>query len=82
MISKIAGAMAGKYFAGRNSGMKGALLGAGAGAIARRGFWPLAAGAAIAYGAKKLYDRRKRGSRSYPSEATPASPSGGPVSSR
>ena len=82
MIAKIAGAMAGKYFAGRNSGMKGALLGAGVGALARRGLWPLAAGAAVAYGAKKLYDRRRRSSPSYPSEATPSAPSGGPVSSK
>lgn len=81
MIAKIAGAMAGKYFAGRNRGLKGALLGAGVAGLAKRGFWPLAAGAAVAYGAKKLYDRR-RSSPSYPSEATPASPSGGPPSSR
>lgn len=81
MIAKIAGAMAGKYFAGRNSGLKGAALGAGAAALARRGFWPLAAGAAVAYGAKKLYERR-RSKPSYPSEAAPASSSGRSASSK
>lgn len=82
MLSKIIGAMVGKRVAGRNQGMKGALLGAGVAAIAKRGLGPLAAGAALAYGGKKLYDRYNRRKPSYPSEATPASPSGGPPSSR
>jgi hypothetical protein len=81
MLSKIFGGMIGKRVAGRNSGMKGALLGAGVAALAKRGFGPLAAGAALAYGGKKLYDRYNRRKPSYPSEATPASPSGGPPSS-
>lgn len=77
MLGKIIGAFAGRRIAGRNSGLKGALLGAGVGHLARRGLGPLAAGAAVAYGAKKLWDRRSRRSRhDYPSEATPASPSG------
>ena len=80
MLSKLAGAMAGKYVAGRNQGFKGALLGAGVAAVARRCFWPLALVGAAAYGAQKLYERRK-GAPSYPSEATPSSPSGGPPAS-
>ena len=82
MLSKLAGAMAGKYVAGRNRGLKGALLGAGVASVAKRGFWPLAAGAALFYGGKKLYERRRRSTPSYPSEATPSSPSGRPVSSK
>ena len=80
MLSKLAGAMAGKYVAGRNRGLKGAILGAGVAAVAKRGFWPLALAGAAAYGAKKLYERR-RSAPSYPSEATPSSPSGRSASS-
>ena len=76
MLGKIAGAFIGRRIAGRNSGAKGALLGYGAAALARRGLGPLAAVAAIGWGAKKLYDRRGRRSPSYPSDAAPASPSG------
>ena len=77
MLGKIAGAWLGSKIAGRNQGFKGALLGAGAAAIARRGLFPLAMAAGAAYGAKKLWDRSKRrGEPHYPSEATPAPPSG------
>lgn len=75
MFGKIAGAWLGSGIAGRNSGAKGALIGAGVAAIARRGLGPLAAVAAIGYGAKKLWDWRKgRSEPSYPSEATPSPP--------
>jgi hypothetical protein len=74
MLGKIAGALIGRRVAGRNSGAKGALIGAGIAALARRGLGPLAAVAAIGWGAKKLYERRGRRSPSYPSEATPSSP--------
>ena len=60
MIGKLAGAWLGNRIAGRNSRAKGAILGAGVAAIARRGFGPLAAAAAVGYGAKKLWDRRNR----------------------
>ena len=60
MLGKLAGAWLGNRVAGRNSGAKGALLGMGVAAIARRGFGPLAAAAAVGYGAKKLWDRRSR----------------------
>ena len=75
MLGKIAGALIGRRLAGRNEGMKGALMGAGVAAIARRGLGPLLATAAVGYGAKKLYDRFNRGrSPTYPSVATPTPP--------
>jgi hypothetical protein len=76
MFGKLAGAFIGRRIAGRNSGAKGALLGYGAAALARRGLGPLAAVAAIGWGAKKLYERRGRRTPSYPSDAAPAPPSG------
>lgn len=76
MLGKIAGALLGKKLAGRNEGMKGALIGAGTAAVARRGLGPLVATAAAAYGAKKAWDWwNKRDKPSYPSDATPSSPS-------
>ena len=56
MLGKIAGALLGKKLAGRNEGMKGALIGAGTASVARRGLGPLVATAAAAYGAKKAWD--------------------------
>lgn len=77
MLGKLAGAWLGRRVAGRNSGARGALIGAGIAALARRGLGPLAAAAAVGYGAKKLLDRRNRRSkRIYPSEATPSPPEG------
>ena len=75
MFGKLAGAFIGRRIAGRQSGAKGAILGYGIAALARRGFGPLAAAAAIGWGAKKLYERRGRRSPAYPSDATPAPPS-------
>jgi hypothetical protein len=74
MLGKIAGALIGMRVAGRNSGAKGALIGAGVAALARRDLAPLAAVAAIGWGAKKLYERRRRRAPSYPSDASPSSP--------
>ena len=76
MLGKLAGALIGRRIVGRQSGAKGALLGLGVAALARRGLGPLAAVAAIGWGAKKLYERRGRSKPTYPSDATPASPSG------
>ncbi len=77
MLGKLAGAWLGRRVAGRNSGAKGALIGAGVAALARRGLGPLAAVAAAGYGAKYLWDRRNRRNRpSYPPEATPSPPGG------
>ncbi len=59
MIGKIIGASVGRRVAGRNQGLKGALLGAAAPWLLRRAFTPLGIAALGAYGAKKLYDRRR-----------------------
>ena len=74
MLGKIAGALIGRRVAGRHSGAKGALLGAGLAAVARRGFGPLAGALALGWGAKKLYERRKNRSVRFPAEATPVAP--------
>ena len=76
MLGKIAGALIGRRLAGRHSGAKGALIGYGAAALARRGLAPLAAVAALGWGAKKLYERRRARAPAYPSDATPTPPSG------
>ena len=77
MLGKLAGAWLGRRIVGRNSGAKGALLGVGVASLARRGLGPLAAVAAVGYGAKYLWDRRnRRASPSYPSDATPSPPGG------
>ena len=74
MLGKIAGAVIGRRLASRNSGVKGALLGYGAMALARRGLGPLGLALGLGWGAKKLYEsRRSRRSPAYPSEATPSS---------
>ena len=76
MLGKLAGAWLGSRIAGRNSGVRGALVGYGTAALARRGLGPLAAAAAIGWGAKKLYERRRRRTPSYPSDAAPSSAAG------
>ena len=73
MLGKLAGAFIGNRVAGRYGGAKGALLGYGLAALARRGLGPLGLALAVGYGAKKLYDRRGRRSPEFPSAATPAS---------
>jgi hypothetical protein len=82
MLGKMAAALIGKRIAGRNQGLKGAIVGAGVATLAKRGLGPLAAGAVLLWGGKKLYDRYNRRKPSYPSEATPSSPSGEPPSSK
>lgn len=71
MLGKLAGAFVGRRIAGRNSGTKGALLGLGVAAIARRGFGPLAGVLALGWGAKKLMERRRGRSPGFPADATP-----------
>ena len=70
MIGKLIGASVGRRLAGRNQGMKGMLLGAAAPWLLRRAFTPLGFAAMGAYGAKKLYDRRR--ARRTSASATPA----------
>jgi hypothetical protein len=59
MIGKLIGAGIGRRLARRNEGGTGLLLGAAAPWLIRRAFTPLGAVALGAYGAKKLYDRRR-----------------------
>lgn len=75
MIGKLIGAKIGEKLAGRNSGFKGALIGAAAPWLLRRAFTPLGVAALGAWGAKKLWDRRRaaRDGRVTPSAAA-ASP--------
>jgi hypothetical protein len=75
MFGKLAGAWIGSKVAGRNRGAKGAILGAGAAALARRGLGPLVGALALGWGVKKLYEWRKgRKPAAFPSEATPTIP--------
>ena len=75
MLGKLAGAFIGDKIAGKNSGAKGAIIGAGVAALAKRGLPTLLGAAAVGYGLKKLWDWKSDGkSPSYPSDATPSSP--------
>ncbi len=71
MLGKLAGAIIGGRIAGRNRGAKGALIGAGVAAVARRGLGPLAGALALGWGAKKLWEWRKGRPARFPKEATP-----------
>jgi len=72
MLGKLAGAWLGGKIAGRSSGAKGAILGYGAAAVARRSVPALAALAIGGWAFRKWRDKR-RANPSYPSEATPSS---------
>lgn len=72
MFGKLAGAWLGNRIAGRNSGTKGALLGFGAAALARRSVPALAAVAAAGWGYNKWRERRANRAASYPPSATPS----------
>ncbi len=73
MIGKLFGAWLGERIAGGNAGAKGAILGYGAAAVARRSV-PLLAGVALGGWAFKKWRERRRAHPSYPVEATPAMP--------
>jgi len=73
MLGKIAGAFLGERIAGRRNGAKGAILGYGAAALARRSVPALAAVSLAGWGYRKWRDRR-RSTPVYPSEASPVSP--------
>ena len=72
MLGKLAGAWLGEKIAGRNEGAKGAILGYGAAAIAKRSVPTLAVLALGGWASRKWRDKR-RSKASYPSEATPSS---------
>ena len=74
MLGQLAGAWLGEKVAGPNKRAKGAILGYGAAAVARRSVPTLAALALGGWAFKKWRDKR-RAHASYPSEATPSSPS-------
>ena len=74
MIGKLFGAWLGEKIAGRNEGAKGAILGYGAAALARRSV-PTLAALAVGGWAWKKWRNKRRADASYPSEATPSSPS-------
>ena len=72
MLGKIAGAFIGSKVAGRQSGAKGALLGIGLAAIARRGLGPLGLALGAGWAAKKLYEKRHaKRAPVYPADFTP-----------
>ena len=73
MLGKLAGAFLGGRLAGRHSGAKGALIGYGAAALARRSVPALAALSLGGWAFRKWRDRRSRRSPAYPSEASPSS---------
>lgn len=72
MIGKLFGAWVGEKVAGKNEGAKGALLGFGAAALAKRSLPTLAALALGGWAFKKWRDKRRENA-SYPSDATPSS---------
>ena len=73
MLGKLAGAYLGEKMAGRNRGLKGALMGAGLAAVARRGLGPLALALGAGWAAKKMWDKRQeRRHPHYPSDASPS----------
>ena len=74
MLGKLAGAWLGSKVAGRHSGAKGAALGLGAAALARRSVPALAAVTLAGWGFSKWRERRARRNPSYPSDAGPSSP--------
>jgi len=73
MLGKLAGAYVGEKMAGRNRGLRGAILGAGVAAVARRGLGPLALALGAGWAAKKMWDKRQeRRHPHYPSDASPS----------
>lgn len=72
MFGKIAGAFVGSRVAGRHSGAKGALLGVGLAALARRGLGPLGLALGAGWAAKKFYERRQaKRPPTFPTDVTP-----------
>ena len=74
MIGTLFGAWLGEKVAGKNDGAKGAILGYGAAALARRSA-PTLAALALGGWAWRKWRNKRRADPAYPSEATPSSPS-------
>jgi hypothetical protein len=75
MLGKLAGAWLGSKIAGRRQGAKGAIIGYGAAALARRSVPALAAVAIGGWLFSRWRGKRRR-PPAYPSEAAPSPPSG------
>jgi hypothetical protein len=73
MFGKLAGAWLGSRMVGRREGTKGAIIGYGAAALARRSVPTLAALVLGGWALRKWRDRRNREAPAYPPEATPSS---------
>ena len=73
MLGKLAGAWLGEKVVGENQGAKGALLGYGAAALAKRSV-PTLAALALGGWAFKKWRNRRRERNGYPAEATPPIP--------
>ena len=72
MFGKLIGAIIGSKVAGAHSGAKGALIGAGVAALARRGLGPLGLALGAGWAAKKMYDARQaRRAPRFPGDVTP-----------
>ena len=71
MLGKLAGAWLGGKLAGRNRGTRGAIIGYGATALARRSV-PALAAVALGGWAFKRWREKRRSSPSYPAEASPS----------
>ena len=72
MLGKLAGAWLGEKVAGKNEGTKGAILGYGAAALAKRSIPTLAALALGGWAFRKWRNRRSA-DPSYPSDTSPSS---------
>ena len=72
MLGKLAGAWLGEKVAGPNRGAKGAILGYGATALARRSV-PTLAAVALGGWAFRRWRQGRRSAPSYPSDASPSS---------
>lgn len=70
MLGKLAGAWLGEKVAGKNKGAKGAILGYGAAALARRSV-PALAALALGGWAFKKWREHKDSTPHYPSDASP-----------
>ena len=72
MFGKLIGALIGSKVAGSRSSAKGALIGAGVAALARRGLGPLGLALGAGWAAKKFYDARQaRRSPNFPGDISP-----------